>query len=117
VKLGAIYRNEVCLLPRVWNAISPWDRTRGLLGRPPLQADEGMLIDACRMVHTVGMAYRLDLAFLDRGGRVRKVVKALAPARFAGNLAAHATLELAPGTADRLGLSEGDVLQWQEAQP
>jgi uncharacterized membrane protein (UPF0127 family) len=114
VKLGAIYRNDQCVLPRVWNAVSAWDRTRGLLGRPPLQADEGMLIDACRLVHTVGMAYHLDLAFLDRQGQVRKLVKALAPARIAGSLAARATLELAPGTVERIGLSEGDYLKWQE---
>lgn len=114
MKLGAIYRNEQCLLPRVWNAVSPWDRTRGLLGRPQLQADEGMLIDACRLVHTVGMGYRLDLVFLDKSGQIRKLVKALAPVRIAGSLAARATLELAPGTVDRIGLAEGDYLKWQE---
>ncbi len=114
MKLGAIYRDEQCLLPRVWNAVSPWDRTRGLLGRPPLKAGEGMLIDACRLVHTVGMGYHLDLAFLDRQGKVRKLVKALAPVRLAGSLAARATLELAPGTVERIGLSEGDCLKWRE---
>jgi uncharacterized membrane protein (UPF0127 family) len=117
VKLGAIYRDELCLLPRVWNAVSPWERTRGLLGRPQLQADEGMLIGDCRFVHTVGMGYRLDLAFIDRNGKVRKLVKALAPIRIAGSLAACATLELAPGTVERVGLAEGDCLKWQEAAP
>jgi uncharacterized membrane protein (UPF0127 family) len=117
VKLGAIYRNEQCLLPRVWNAVSGLERTRGLLGRPPLQSDEGMLIDACRLVHTVSMGYALDLAFLDRGGRVRKLVKGLKPARMAGSLAARATLEMAPGTVERIGLAEGDYLKWQETQP
>jgi uncharacterized membrane protein (UPF0127 family) len=116
VKLGAIYRDEQCLLPRVWNAVSGWERTRGLLGRPPLKADEGLLIDACRLVHTVGMAYHLDLAFLDRRGQVRKLVKGLAPARMAGSLAGRATLELAPGTVERIGLAEGDYLKWREIQ-
>jgi uncharacterized membrane protein (UPF0127 family) len=114
VKLGAIYRDEECLLPRVWNAVDAWDRTRGLLGRPPLQSGEGLLIDDCRLVHTVGMGYPLDLAFLDRGGRVRKLVKALAPLRMAGSLAARTTLELAAGTAERIGLAEGDCLKWRE---
>jgi len=114
VKLGAIYRREQCVVARVWNALSPWERTRGLLGRPPLQAGEGMLIADCRLVHTFGMRYRLDLAFLDGRGRVRKTVAALAPGRLAGSLPAQATLELAPGTLARIGLQEGDCLSWRE---
>jgi len=114
VKLGAIYHGERCLLPRVWHAVSVWETTRGLLGRPPLKPDEGMLISACRLVHTVGMRYPLDLAFLDGRGQVRKTVAALPPARMAGSLPAQATLELAPGTLARLGIRHGDMLRWQE---
>lgn len=115
MKLGAIYAGDRCVLPRVWHAVHWWDRMRGLLGRPPLGSGEGMLIGDCGMVHTVGMRYALDLAFLDKTGRVRKVVKKLAPARMAGSLGACTTLELAPGTIDALGLREGDLLHWKEA--
>ncbi|MDB5764474.1 MAG: hypothetical protein JWQ21_3469 [Herminiimonas sp.] len=114
MKLGAIYCQDQCLVPRVWRAISPWERTRGLLGRPALQAGEGMLIDACRLVHTVGIGYPLDLAFLDSRGQVRKMVKGLAPSRLAGSLPASSTLELAPGTLAGIDLKEGDYLRWQE---
>jgi hypothetical protein len=114
MKMGAVFLGETCVLPRVWNAVSAWERTRGLLGRAPLAADEGMLITKCGMVHTLGMGYELDLAFLDRGGRVRKLVEKLRPARLAGSLSACATLELAPGTLARLGLKEGDRLEWRE---
>jgi uncharacterized membrane protein (UPF0127 family) len=115
VKLGAIYRRDECLVPRVWHAVSPWETTRGLLGRPALQSDEGMLIHDCRLIHTVGMRYALDLAFLDRAGKVRKLVSKLAPLRMAGSFAACATLELAPGTLARIGLREGEHLTWREA--
>lgn len=115
MKLGAIYRHEHCLVPRVWNPTNSWERGRGLLGRPPLAEDEGMLIAPCRMVHTIGMRYNLDLAFLDRSGKVRKLVSALRPARIAGSLPACATLELSPGTLARIGLKEGDLLTWREA--
>lgn len=114
MKLGAIYLHDHCLLPRVWNAENSLERGRGLLGRPPLADDEGMLISPCRMVHTLGMRYDLDLAFLDRGGKVRKLVRGLRPARIAGSLPACATLELAPGTLERIGLKEGDLLTWRE---
>ena len=114
MKLGAIYLRDQCLVPRVWNAVSAWERTRGLLGRPMLQAGEGMLINDCRLVHTLGMGYALDLAFLDRRGQIRKLVAGLSPARMAGSFPAFATLELAPGTLAGIGLREGDCITWRE---
>ncbi len=115
MKLGAVHgAGGRCVVPRVWRAASARERMRGLLGRPPLAADEGMLIDACGMVHTFGMRYRLDLAFLDSLGRVCKLVYGLQPARCAGSLRARATLELAAGTLEKSGLKIGDSLDWRE---
>jgi uncharacterized membrane protein (UPF0127 family) len=114
VKLGAVYLQDRCIVPRVWNAVSAWERTRGLLGRPPLQNGEGMMINECRLVHTLGMGYPLDLAFLDGAGRVRKLLRNVRPARIAGSLHAERTLELAPGTLDAIDLKPGDVLAWRE---
>ncbi|MDO8305306.1 DUF192 domain-containing protein [Herminiimonas sp.] len=115
MKIGAIYLDDICIVPRVWNAVSAWERTRGLLGRPPLQAGEGMLIRDCRLVHTLGMAYALDLAFLDRNGQVKKLVHGVLPTRLSGSLQAQQTLELAPGTLAKITLKKGDVLAWREA--
>jgi uncharacterized membrane protein (UPF0127 family) len=114
VKLGAVYLGERCIVPRVWNAVSAWERTRGLLGRAPLQSGEGMMINECRLVHTLGMGYPLDLAFLDASGCVRKLLRNVRPARIAGSLHAERTLELAPGTLDAIDLKPGDVLAWRE---
>ncbi len=114
MKVGAIYVGERCVVPRVWQAASFFDRMRGLLGRPPLQAGEGMLIGDCGMVHTIGMRYALDVAFIDRAGQVRKLVRHLAPTRMAGCLGACTTLELAAGAVDALGLRQGDKVKWEE---
>lgn len=67
------------------------------------------------MVHTVGMRYALDLAFLDRTGRVRKLVSGVRPIRIAGSFAADATLELPAGALASMALKEGDQLVWREA--
>jgi uncharacterized protein len=116
VKVGAVYEDGGrCVATKVWRAVSAWERMRGLLGRPPLAPSEGMLIDACGMVHTFGMNYRLDLAFLDARGQVCKLVHELLPARCAGSFGARSTLELAPGTLARAGLKVGARLRWQEA--
>lgn len=115
MKIGAIFHGDVCLVPRVWNAVSAWERTRGLLGRPQLQAGEGMLIRDCRLVHTLGMGYPLDLVFLDSRGTVRKLVRNVAPTRLAGSLQADQTLELASGSLTNIAIKVGDALTWREA--
>ena len=117
MKIGAIYRRDECLIPRVWRAVSAWERTRGLLGRVQLQAGEGMLIQDCRLVHTIGMRYALDLAFLDREGQTKKLLSTVRPTRLAGSWSAHHTLELAPGTLTAIKLQQGDVLTWRETRP
>jgi uncharacterized membrane protein (UPF0127 family) len=86
-----------------------------LLGRPRLQPGEGMMISECRLVHTLGMGYPLDLAFLDNAGQVKKLVSDVCPARLVGSLHAHQTLELAPGTLAAIKLKKGDVLTWRES--
>lgn len=116
MKLGAMYLGDRCVVPRVWDTVSLWEKMRGLLGRPPLQAGEGMLIGDCRLVHTLGMHYPIDLVFLDRHGRVSKLVSRLAPLRMAGSFSACTTLELAPGALDELGLRKGDHLSWKEGK-
>lgn len=103
------------LLPRVWRASSAWDRLRGLLGRGPLAKDEALLIEPCASVHTFGMGYPIDLAFLDRDGRVLRIVRELKPRRVAARPGARATLEMAAGAAAGLGLRAGDRLEWRAA--
>jgi uncharacterized protein len=117
VKPGALFVGERCLLPRVWRAEGAWERARGLLGRPTLGPNEGFWIEPCASVHTIGMGYPLDLAFLDRDGRVRKLVYGLPPLRLASGRGARATLETAPGTLAGSGLREGDRVVWREAAP
>ena len=117
MKLGAIYREtaNLCVLPRVWKAANAYERMRGLLGRPPLVNGEGLLIDRCRMVHTMGMHYALDLIFLDAGGHIKKMVTNLPPLRLAGAFSAQSTLELPAGALSTLGLYLGEPLSWREA--
>jgi len=115
VKSGAIYHGQRCLLPQVRQASSAWERMRGLLGRPMLTAGEGFLIPHCAMVHTFGMGYALDIAFLDANGRIRKLAANVAPSRVAGSLTACTTLEMAPGTLAQTALAVGDALAFREA--
>ena len=62
-------------------ADTPWQRMRGLLGYPPLQADQGLLIRPCNMVHTVGMRYPIDIVYIDATGLTRwqRIINQIVP--------------------------------------
>ena len=86
-----------------------------MLGRPAPTAEEGLLLLPCRAVHMLGMRYPLDVAFLDREGRVVAAYPDLAPGgRTKYHREAWAALELAHGTLARTGTRVGHRLEWQE---
>ena len=91
-------------------AATPLERMQGLLGRAPLQAFEAMLLRSCRLVHTIGMGYPLDLVYLKRDGTVLKVTQALPARRIDGHWRAHSVLEMAAGMAATCGIRRGDRL-------
>jgi len=116
VLLGALFdeSGKRCVVGRVWKAENAWERARGLLGRPRLVEGEGLLLDPCRSVHCIGMRYALDLVYLDRRGRVCKLVQGVRPWRFSASLRGHATLEMATGALRATGIRLDDVLVWRE---
>ena len=104
-------RSGASLGERIRVADSWCARFRGLLGTPPLAAGEGLLIEPCRAVHMFGMRYPIDVAFLDRAGKVVGICHRLAPgARSPFVRTARSALELPAGTLSTAGVAEGDVL-------
>jgi hypothetical protein len=92
-------------------ATTPETRRQGLLGRSSLAADEGMLIDSCGWVHTVGMKFPIDIVFLDRRAQVVRILRSVAPGQTPGPcLTARSTLELAAGAAALKRIEVGDRL-------
>jgi uncharacterized membrane protein (UPF0127 family) len=87
-------------------------RRKGLLGRTGLGADEGLWIVPCESVHTFGMKFPIDLIYLDRTRRVRKVRSNVGAWRISGCLSAHSVLELAAGTVLRTETKPGDRLEF-----
>jgi uncharacterized protein len=89
------------------------ERRRGLLGRDGLAPGRGLLLQPCESVHTFFMRFVIDVVFLDRQGRVVKVVDGLPPWRLAwGGWVARQTLELAAGAVAAAGIRRGDRLTW-----
>jgi hypothetical protein len=73
-------------------------RRKGLLGREGLSPGEGLWIAPCESVHTFFMRFPIDLIYLDRENRVRKVRSGVGPWRVSACLTAHSVLELPLGT-------------------
>src|SRR5450432_3863744 len=83
-------------------------RRAGLLGRKRLEPGEGLWISPCESVHTFFMKFPIDLVYLDKSRKVRKVRHAVPPWRLSMCLSAHSILELPAGTAKQTGTVAGD---------
>jgi len=90
---------------RLRRAASSRDRLVGLLAGPPIADDEGLVLEPCDAIHTFAMRFAIDVIFLDRSGRVLRVVERLAPWRIAWTV-----IELAAGSVRRLGIVRGSLL-------
>ena len=90
---------------------------RGLLGRPAPAVGEGLLIEPCGSIHTCGMAYPIDVVFLDAQGLVLRIAARLPSWRFARQSRASAVLELAMGGATQAALTPGMTLNWVSDGP
>ena len=108
---------QVELASRVEVAGHGAKRRKGLLGRDRLPAGEGLWIVPCEAVHTFGMRFAIDLVYLDRRMRVKKVKSNVPPWRLSACLSAHSVIELASGTICSTQTKAGDMLEVSAASP
>ena len=99
------------LATRASIALSLAARVVGLLGRDGLGEGEGLILPACRSIHTAFMRFTIDAVFVDRRWRVIRVWQALPPWRVTPIIwRAQAVIELPPGTVKRANVLVGDQL-------
>jgi uncharacterized membrane protein (UPF0127 family) len=87
-------------------------RRKGLLGRDELPPGEGLWIVPCESVHTFWMKFPIDLIYLDRNKRVKKIRSGVSPWRLSACLSAHSVLEFASGTIHASHTQPGDNLEF-----
>jgi uncharacterized membrane protein (UPF0127 family) len=85
-------------------------RRKGLLGRDGLPSGSALVLNPCNAVHTIGMRFAIDVVFVDRRGRVRKIVRNLPPWRMAMSPLSRATIEFPAGALGPDVLRVGDRL-------
>lgn len=84
-------------------------RRNGLLGRDGFEG--ALVIRPCRWVHTIGMRFPLDVAYLDEDG---VVVKAVRMGRYRVGMPvwrARTVIEAEAGAFERWGLRVDDVVE------
>jgi uncharacterized protein len=106
-------RTEGLLASAVELAVTSATRRRGLLGRDSFDLSAAMIIAPCSAIHTAFMRFVIDAVFVDRQGRVLKIVHDLRPWRIAGSLRAYAVIEMTAGSLRRSDVAVGDRLKVQ----
>ncbi|MBI0535102.1 DUF192 domain-containing protein [Roseomonas sp. KE2513] len=99
-------------------ALDPQQQTVGLMFRPTVGPNEGMLFDwgqpresSMWMRNTISS---LDMVFITQNGTILRIAERTVPrslATISSNGPVRATLELAAGTAERLDIRVGDKVE------
>jgi len=93
-------------------ADTPKSRRIGLLRHESLNPGEGLWIYPTQAIHTFGMRFPIDVAFLDRSLRIRRIYHQLAPFRLTTFVwRAQSVLELPSGSLANTSTTVGDELQ------
>jgi uncharacterized membrane protein (UPF0127 family) len=89
-------------------------RRTGLLKHSGLAPGEGLWIVPSEGVHTFGMSFTIDVAFLNKQRVVLKTRPHMSQARISLCLRAHSVIELPAGTLDESGTMKGDQLELEK---
>jgi uncharacterized membrane protein (UPF0127 family) len=89
-------------------------RRTGLLKHSKLDPGDGLWIVPSEGVHTFGMKFAIDVLFLDRKRRVKKMRPNMVRGKLAFSLLSHSTLELPAGTIEETGTRPGDQLEMEK---
>ena len=86
-------------------------RRTGLLKHDHLDPGQGLWIVPCESVHSFFMKFAIDLVYLDRNQKVRKVRHRMVPWRLSACFTAHSILELPAGVVAATRTEPGDQLE------
>jgi len=96
-------------------AESFWKRLLGLLKRNSLEPGKGMVIRPCRAVHTLGMAFSIDVGFVDEKGCLCLLLEKMKPGRFSPTVKeASYVIEAPAGTFQATGTELNDKISLEQ---
>lgn len=89
-------------------------RRTGLLQHTGLAPGDGLWIAPTEAVHTFGMKFAIDIVFLSKQRKVRKIRHSVPRRRMVFDLPAHSVLELPAGTLQASETQVGDQLEFEK---
>lgn len=117
-KARTLRRAGELLTGRLFTASTPAEQRKGLLGRDGLEDGAALFFPGVRMIHTLGMRFAIDVAFLSPDGVVKDLRSSLRPGRplaFCREPGRASALEAAAGTWEAWHLNPGDKLEITDA--
>jgi len=112
VRVRNITRNVV-LGDAIEIADTSTKRRTGLLKYQTLLPGQGLWIVPCEAIHTFGMKFPIDVAFLSKRRKILKIKQGMPRRRMALCIRAHSVLELPTGVLERTGTQPGDQLEFE----
>lgn len=109
-----VYKNGQLLLDECENANHFFTRFMGLMYRKSMEENHCLLLTPCNEIHTFGMKFDIDTIALSKDNEILFIDRAVPPKKVRNKVKdAYKVLELCSGTADKLGLDVGDVLDFK----
>jgi uncharacterized membrane protein (UPF0127 family) len=103
---------QTTVAARLTIADTSLNRLIGLMGKPRLDSESGLLIRPSSGIHTFGMRFSIDVVALSKSLQVLKLWPSLPPFRLTGiSLKTHCVLELPAGQISKCQMNVGDQLQ------
>lgn len=114
MKMLKAYKGDELLVEEVENANHFARRFMGLMYRKCMAENHGLLLTPCDEIHTFGMRFSIDTVALDNDNRVLFIDPAVPPHKVRKRVKnCKKILELNAGTAEKLGITVGDVLAFK----
>lgn len=91
-----------------------YSRLKGLLGRPGLPASTGLMLKPANSIHTIGMKFAIDAAFIDRNGIILRIIEKMPAGQISPVVFGSAcVIETAAGEFEKYGATVSDRLTFQ----
>lgn len=114
MKMLKAYKGDELLVEEVENANHFVRRFMGLMYRKSMAENHGLLLTPCDEIHTFGMRFAIDTVALDNDNRVLFIDPVVPPHKVRKRVKnCKKILELNAGTAEKLGITVGDVLAFK----
>ena len=96
-------------------ADSFFKRLMGLMGKNGLGKEECLIIKPCSSIHTFCMKFSIDVVFMDREGKVVKLIRGITPKKMVMPIKeAYFVVEFDSRNEMTFEIEEGDVLKIEE---